>query len=1325
MDIRSSSSTVIPAVQEANCLDSAKNESQLLQNSDESELDTDEDLAWQLYEAEKEKLDIAVKHHQELSNCKIQIVKLRCEVEKGEAVRQSLEYELAVARKDAHLRMHDAEEELSDVKTRLVELQELYSEIQISLILLNRLCEFLILTTSNEKLQQKVVETEKAFHIAQQKWKEQQQRLANEKDDILRKCKDEYELLLKERTKLESVLQAEVFKALIARKLEHCIKDEVQKKIPTGNIKAHQLKTLIIDQQGWVCVTSGDNLGEQANSKAATVRIKKLEENTEAERAAHLESKFNSEIIQLRIRDLEGALQVEKISQAETLSDLEMIRKEFKEVENAYEREKQNAQENLEKLSILKREYFSTNKQMNEKIEEKKNVIKDLSERLQDNEKTRRELQEELAMAKKHQVFLTETYENNMRELELLLDSFAMSGQRTAGTCKDKDKPSSFSVLETLSCTLTAYQDKLEDTSNELGKMTALCEKMTKELEISKEKMYALSQDLKEAQDNLDDANKELNHLHTKCADKEILIGALKMELQNVQQCWEKEKVCATESENEIQKLTRAYQKDMEEKLTFLHGLYQRLVAGCVLIKQPEGILDRFSWSELCAVLQENVDALILDLNRANEKISHLEYVYKNKYDTMKELQQSQEEAFSKMAKQMKAQESCWQKQKKYLEQQYSGLLGEVHARAQEYQETAEKNKETIYDLEKRWEKLALENICVKNTLTQIQKEHSSLLAACALLAGALYPLYGRSCALSTQRHLLQDQVNIYESVNQEIRTLVHALSGVEEKKQESQMKKRKFKGLISVFRRGVIAVLAANRLKVLAQSSSSLFSWVNGFKEGIGILVCVGDSKGKHNLSRHKEEQIDCVEALSWFTSSKLHAAIISSVTELQDVVNKTDPNSWLSGHLLVSAARNSFSKLMDKLNVIMETIPLDSSRSISYMEKDSLVQRLARGLHKINAQALEAGFCDRLPIMKSIASLQKQIFEFTQRLHKAEVERRSLRLELVEFKGNFSEMKKEADKAQSLQEQLNMFKQSKLITHERFESACEELNNALHREHRAQVLLNEQAQQLQELNNKLELHSNEEADKNQVLSETVKRLFEAKMELRRKDQSLRQLNRLLTQLEQEKRQLKESVHDAQSALCMVAKHKELIISHMKSVEATLNKVRDQTLLSQTAATRNDFTLQLPKLHLETFAVEGLKGGPEVVAFQAMIKSFVDVYQLASSRVDMLVRKTASHRLHTAVLKSKLQTACLHESENLQLESRGSSNITKSSIAIQPDQSRIPDFLALQAEPDTSYNSFMHNRANSQSSVYSFSLSVTSSPKRTMENGFSGSLYQ
>ncbi|NWW63978.1 CC171 protein, partial [Ifrita kowaldi] len=285
---------------------------------------------------------------------------------------------------------------------------------------------------------------------------------------------------------------------------------------------------------------------------------------------------------------------------------------------------------------------------------------------------------------------------------------------------------------------------------------------------------------------------------------------------------------------------------------------------------------------------------------------------------------------------------------------------------SQEYQETAEKNMEKIYVLEKSQEKLALESISVKNMLTQFQKEHSSLLAACALLAGALCPLYGRLCAMSSQRDLLQDQANIYELVNQKIRSLVHALSDDKENNQdEAKLKKRKSQGLIYVFRRAVIAVLAANRLKVLAESSSSLFTWTNGLREGIGITVCVGDYKGKP-LSKFfcyigftgcEEEELDCVEALSWFASSKLLAAIISSVTELQDVVNKPGTKSWLSGKLLLSAARNSFSKLMDKLNVIMETVPLDHSKYVTYLEKDSLVQSLAHGLHKINARALEAG--------------------------------------------------------------------------------------------------------------------------------------------------------------------------------------------------------------------------------------------------------------------------------------------------------------------------------------------------------------------------------
>ncbi|XP_070336645.1 coiled-coil domain-containing protein 171 isoform X5 [Odocoileus virginianus] len=1289
----------------------------------ETDLDITADLRKKLHRAKKEKLEITTKHNAELASYESQIAKLRSEVEKGEALRQSLEYDLAVARKEAGLGRRAAEERLAEAHR----IQE-------------KLC------AQNVELQGKANEIEKAFQISQQKWKEECRRFEHdleERDNIIQNCHQEYDLLTKEKSRLEKTLQEQ----------DNAVQN-MHKKVEKLEAEHTECSDLLRRQTSELEFSTQREERLRKEFEATTLRVRKLEENIEAERAAHLESKFNSEIIQLRIRDLEGALQVEKASQAEAVADLEMIKNEFKEVESAYEREKHNAQESFAKLNVLEREYFSKNKKLNEEIEEQKKVILDLSKRLQYNEKSCSELQEELVMAKKHQAFLVETCENNVKELESILDSFSVSGQWTSGIHKDKDAPPSFSVvLETLRRTLTDYQNKLEDASNELSNMNNAKEKASNELDSTKQKIESHTKNIKDLQDKLADVSKELSHLRTKCADREALINTLKVELQNVLHCWEKEKARAAQSESELQKLSQAFHKDTEEKLTFLHTLYQHLIAGSVLIKQPEGMLDKFSWSELCAVLQENVDALIVDLNRANEKISHLEYICKNKSDTMKELQQTQEDTFNKVAEQIKAQESCWHKQKKELELQYSELLLEVQKRAQKFQEIAEKNMEKLNRIEKSHEQLVFENSHFKNLLSQTKREKTSLLAACALMAGAFYPLYSRSSALSTQRDFLQEQVNTFELLKLEVRTLAQALSTVEEKKpEEAKMKKKTFKGLIRVFRKGVIAILAANRLKILGQSCVSLFTWMESFREGIGVLVCTGELKDKHKVPKHQKEQFRCLQALSWLTSTDLLVAIISSMAELQEAISKTDPNSRICGHLLIGAAKNSFAKLMDKISLAMDSIPLHSNRSITYVEKDSLVQRLARGLHKVNTLALKYGLQVHVPVLKSTASLQKQIFGFTQRLHAAEVERRSLRLEVTELKRNVNEMKKELDKAQGLQMQLNEFKQSKLITHEKFESACEELNNALLREQQAQMLLNEQAQQLQELNYRLELHSSEEADKNQTLGEAVKvpmsmdspgknlgvgchfllqgifptqglnpcllhllhwqSLSEAKMELRRKDQSLRQLNRHLTQLEQDKRRLEENIHDAESALRMAAKDKECVANHMRTVENMLHKVRDQISLSRTAASRNDFTLQLPRLHLETFAMEGLKGGPEVVACQAMIKSFVDVYQLASARIATLEKEMTSHRSHIATLKSELHTACLRENESLQSTgSRDHSNLSIPSRAALPaDAIDVGDFLPLKAELDTTYTFLKETLINPAPLASSHSSPVTMS---------------
>ncbi|XP_072778711.1 coiled-coil domain-containing protein 171-like [Taeniopygia guttata] len=413
------------------------------------------------------------------------------------------------------------------------------------------------------------------------------------------------------------------------------------------------------------------------------------------------------------------------------------------------------------------------------------------------------------------------------------------------------------------------------------------------------------------------------------------------------------------------------------------------------------------------------------------------------------------------------------------------------------------------------------------NTLSNAHKARLSLLAACALLSGALCPLYGRLCSVSCQRDILQEQVNQHKLLNQKIISLLYALpTNVGNSQVEGRLGQRRAKHLIYVFRRAVIAVLAAHRLRALARYSGTFFVWTDGSRGCTGIQVCVGESRGRH-MSRFEEEGVDCIEALDWLTSSNLYTAIISSVSELEDVLSTQDAYSWLSGHSLISVARNCFAKLMDNLSILMETVQGKPSGCRGYLERDSLIQRLACGLHRVNAQALEAGLYDRLPSTRNIAVLQQEILEFSQRLHAAEIESRSVHLQLAECRWAFSEMQKDAEKAHRLQEQLNEL-QHKINQ----DNIHEELDNALQREQEARLLLQEHQRRLQELSNRLELHSFASPDRSQAANVSLLNLSNTMEQLRSRDQVLYHQKRLQEDTEQDQQQLQETLEEAEPAL-------------------------------------------------------------------------------------------------------------------------------------------------------------------------------------------------
>ncbi|XP_064260376.1 uncharacterized protein LOC135290408 isoform X1 [Passer domesticus] len=119
---------------------------------------------------------------------------------------------------------------------------------------------------------------------------------------------------------------------------------------------------------------------------------------------------------------------------------------------------------------------------------------------------------------------------------------------------------------------------------------------------------------------------------------------------------------------------------------------------------------------------------------------------------------------------------------------------------------------------------------------------------------------------------------------------------------------------------------------------------------------------------------------------------------------------------------------------------------------------------------------------------------------------------------------------------------------------------------------------------------------------------------ELRKREQVLDHQKRLLKDMEQDQQQLWKALQEAEFALDQGVKDKELIINHMKAVEAALNEAREQAMASRAAA-----AAPLPSLRLETLPEEATAGRPEAASFQHVLRNFVTLYSLASSKVDAL----------------------------------------------------------------------------------------------------------
>ncbi|XP_036446979.1 coiled-coil domain-containing protein 171-like [Colossoma macropomum] len=1149
-----------------------------------SSSEREEELRWKINQLEKDKLELTSKYNQEVSGYEAQLARLRALLERGEANRQTLEYEVAVVRRDAAVQKSSSEDRIADLHKHNQQLKTLSAE-----------------------LSQRVSDLERALEITRQAREEDQQGLQaelHERDRLLLSSNAENDLLQAEKRRLEALLQEQndtlkELKDKMDRVQKGRERDAEELRVKTSELK------LSADREERM----------RTEVESAMQRMKALEENVESERAAHLESKFNSEIIQLRLRDLEAALCVEKNSQAEAVSNLELLRQQFGEVEKAYTRERDRAKDTHHKLQQLEKEYLSTKTELIGQLDKEKAAAAELigqleqeraesvklSLRLQEEERVQTENQHTLSLLQKKLVWVEEAHEGLLKEMEQLLQHYHHLGAPQINNTGEGDKHSSSAMMDILRRTLQHYHTELKD----LLKVVDTLKKESKEKEeiITEQRRH-----IQECEGQCVCLGEEVKRLRVSVTEAAAAADRAQTELRNVTQRWEEERERHTHTRAQIHTLTQEHERDQQEKLAFLHSLYQQLVAGCVLVAPPQSMLGSFSWVELSTVLQEHVDALASDLSSANQKISGLESVCEGKAA-----------ALASVCEQLKQREESWIRQREELDTHHTQLTNELQTRVQNLRRTLDQAEESIRVLERGRSDLEQELTRLQDLLSVCRRDDASLLAACALLAGCVCELYGRVGVLARQKTLLWGRVCDGAALEREVGSLLHALSEPEVKGQAE------VRGGVWAFRRCVIAVLAALRLQALQRNSRRLFRVSSRSGESPGVCVReVRLREGSPRTEREEEEEERSVRVMKMLRSSELAVLIHSCMQGVQQELDKTELSS-----AVLNAAQNSFSKLLERL--LSETDPGCWGR---WGNVGMLARQLGHGLQRLRtAHHIPAR---RYTSKCMVSSLQQHFLVFTQRLHSAEVERRELRLELSRLKRSTAHSRnKPKDNTHTTCVPVNQF-----------QSVCAELSSALQREQEVQALLHQQATQLQELGLTMELHTGDQLEKDRTLAQAVQSLSEAKAELKRKEQSLRLLGKRLSQSQQEKQQLQQSISSAENALRMAAKNKDSLASYVKSVESSLKELKDRIILSRSSTSREDFTLHLPKTLLDVAEPKWNTGGPEIAACQTLVRSFLEVYQLACSKMASLEREISSYQSHITALKAELQDACLRESQ-------------------------------------------------------------------------------
>ncbi|KAM9836863.1 uncharacterized protein ccdc171 [Aulostomus maculatus] len=876
----------------------------------------EESLRWRLSQLEKDKLQQASRHNQQVCRLEAELTRLRSSLERGEAQKAELQYQLTVSQRDA--------EQVSE------------------------------LSRDKHTLKVQVAELHKHLDLSQ---------LAREED--------------------QHALQQEV--------------DVRNQLLESVNCENKRLDKLL---QVW------------------HQKVKSLEAVMEAERAAHLKSRFNADIIQLQVRDLEVALALEWSGRQEAESSLELLRAQFREVERAYSLERERSSSTEHARERLEEELERRTADLSVALETERKTTSDLQERLEEEQRRLTDTHALLEQAVKQQSDHNQTMETLLKELRgtNLLHHRSDCGPPSKD---DGNMSPGAEVQQLLKLTLRSFQTRQEEKDKQLQELLSVSERLNED---NRALRRLISDQIQESQQASVRLQQEVTRLRQESSDQTVRCRTLQVQLEREREEWEREREekerereewerereekeremeeKEREREDKIQRMCDHYLEESKAHLSFLYCLYQRLLAGSVLLPQPHSILGNFTWEELCDVIGEQVSQLTADLQAAHDKVVHLQRVCEKKSVRAQELQRRQECVVLHLEATVRRREEAWR-------HRHTNTVTQLQKELQLCRSQCD-------TLRARISSLTSDLSHHQDLLTRSRRESASFLSACALLAGTTAHAHLCLQTLSEQKTLVSRRLAEKEELEEEVRRLAAALAGEEEDRGRQAARR---------WRRVMCVAVAVKRWRSLARQTTVLFRLERGSS---GPAVCVrGDvtTVTKEDATDGDDDADSSVAAcVRWLRSRRLSSCILACMADLQEALE----HAGSSPLDVTSVACSSLSHLLDQLLVQSEAASGPSS-----MDKDSLSREAPR---QANMKAL-------------VSSLQQHFLLFSQRLHSTEVERRSLRLEVANLKRAGRQGKEERDKTVSVQQ---------------YHIVCVELRQALSREQAAQTLVQELSDQL-----------------------------------------------------------------------------------------------------------------------------------------------------------------------------------------------------------------------------------------------------------------------